>query len=83
MREADPSLLGRAVFIDLGRAVKEHPELLKRYLLTEAVLPGADYFSALHAAFWTGGTLLYVPRGASSRLLSSLWQAWEPRAVWR
>ena len=64
VREADPSLLGRAVFIDLGRAVKDHPELLKRYLLTEAVLPGADYFSALHAAFWTGGTLLYVPRGA-------------------
>ena len=25
--------------------------------------PGADAFSALHAAFWTGGTLLYVPKG--------------------
>jgi Fe-S cluster assembly protein SufD len=64
-READPVLLGRAVFVDLDRAVKNHPELLKRYLLTDAVLPSADYFSALHAAFWTGGTLLYVPRGVA------------------
>src|SRR5262249_31060504 len=48
---------------DLGRAVREQPELLRRYLLTEAVAPGTDAFSALHAAFWTGGTLLYVPRG--------------------
>ena len=64
-RQADPSLLGRAVFVDLDRAVKDHPDLLKRYLLTEAVLPSADYFSALHAAFWTGGTLLYVPRGVA------------------
>ena len=42
-RQADPSRLGRAVFIDLDRAVKDHPELLERYLLTEAVTPGADY----------------------------------------
>jgi Fe-S cluster assembly protein SufD len=61
--QADPSRSGRAVFIDLDRAIKDHPELLKRYLLTDAVLPSADYFSALHAAFWSGGTLLYVPRG--------------------
>ena len=28
------------VFIDLARAVKDHPELLRRYLLTDAVAPG-------------------------------------------
>jgi Fe-S cluster assembly protein SufD len=43
--------------------VKDHPDLVKRYLLTEAVRPSDDIFAALHAAFWTGGTLLYVPRG--------------------
>ncbi len=64
-RQADPSKLGRAVFVDLDRAVKDHPELLERYLLTEAVTPGADKFAALHGAFWTGGTLLYVPRGVT------------------
>ena len=31
--------------------------------MTEAVTPADDIFAALHAAFWTGGTLLYVPRG--------------------
>ena len=31
--------LGGAVFVDLDRAVKDHPELLERYLLTEAVTP--------------------------------------------
>jgi Fe-S cluster assembly protein SufD len=63
-REPDDSGLGGAVFIDLDRAVKDHPELLKRYLLTEAVTAASDVFAALHAAFWSGGTLLYVPRGA-------------------
>jgi Fe-S cluster assembly protein SufD len=64
-RKADASKLGRAVFVDLDRAVKDHPELLERYLLTEAVTPGADVLAGLHAAFWTGGTLLYVPRGVT------------------
>jgi len=64
-REPDPSSLGRAVFIDLNRAVKDLPDLLKRYLLTQAVTAGDDIFAALHAAFWTGGSLLYVPRGVT------------------
>ena len=62
-RAADPAKLAGAVFLDLGRAVKDHPELIKRYLLTDAVTPNDDAFAALHAAFWTGGTLLYVPKG--------------------
>lgn len=52
-----------AVFTDLASAVKSHPELLEKHLLTTAVQPDEDVFAALHAAFWTGGTLLYVPRG--------------------
>jgi Fe-S cluster assembly protein SufD len=62
-REPDPARLGGAVFADLDRAVRDHPELLDRYLLTQAVTPGDDFFAALHAAFWTSGSLLYVPRG--------------------
>ncbi len=34
--------------------------------MTRAVRPDADRFSAWHAAFWTGGTVLYVPRGVRS-----------------
>ncbi len=63
-RRADNTVLPNGtVFIDLTTAAKTHPELLKQYFLTEAVAPGTDAFSALHAAFWTGGTLLYVPKG--------------------
>jgi Fe-S cluster assembly protein SufD len=64
-RQPDPSRLGGAVLLDLNRAVKDYPELLKRYLLTEAVTPADDVFAALHSAFWTSGTLLYVPKGVS------------------
>ena len=63
VRLADSSRLGGALFLDLHQAVRNHPELVRRYLLTEAVKPADDIFAALHAAFWTGGTLLYVPRG--------------------
>ncbi|HWE39692.1 MAG TPA: Fe-S cluster assembly protein SufD [Isosphaeraceae bacterium] len=60
---ADPAGLGGAVLVDLATAVKDHPDLLKRSLLTDAYPTTADAFAALHAAFWTGGTLLYVPKG--------------------
>jgi Fe-S cluster assembly protein SufD len=62
-RSADPAKLGGAILVDLATATKTHPEILERYFLTRAVSPTADAFSALHAAFWTGGTLLYVPKG--------------------
>jgi Fe-S cluster assembly protein SufD len=51
------------VYTDLTTAASSHPEILRDYLLTRAVDPGVDVFSALHAAFWTGGVLLYVPKG--------------------
>ena len=62
-RSADPSKLGEVVFTDLATAAREHPEILQKYLFQEDLAAKPDHFSALHAAFWTGGTLLYVPKG--------------------
>jgi Fe-S cluster assembly protein SufD len=63
-RGADASKLPESViFTDLATAIKTHPDLIREYLLTKAVEPGTDVFSALHAAFWTGGAFLYVPKG--------------------
>ncbi len=62
-QKADASKLGGAVLLDLASAIKLHPELIKKHLLTDPATVEADALSALHAAFWTGGTLLYVPKG--------------------
>jgi len=64
--ELAPELVERGIiFCDLSEAVQSHEELIKEHLMTRAVLPDADRFSAWHAAFWTGGAFLYVPRGVA------------------
>jgi Fe-S cluster assembly protein SufD len=50
------------LFGSLDRLLVEHGDRLRPYLY-RALDPGADKFAALHAAFWSGGTLLLVPRG--------------------
>ncbi len=59
----DPKLAAQGVlFGSLDRLLAEHGDLLRPYLFA-AVDGQADKFAALHAACWSGGTLLYVPRG--------------------
>ena len=50
------------LFGDLTALVRDHRRELEPQLLTRAVRPTADRFAAWHAAFWTGGTVLFVPR---------------------
>lgn len=50
------------LFGDLNTLLKSHGDTLKPHFLTKAVQAETDRFSAWHAAFWTGGTVLYVPR---------------------
>jgi Fe-S cluster assembly protein SufD len=51
------------IFTDLDTAVREYEDLVRPNLMTKAVLPGEGKFAALHAALWTHGVFLYVPRG--------------------
>jgi Fe-S cluster assembly protein SufD len=53
------------LFGSLDQFVHSHSELVQRHLLTRAVDPTYDKFAALHAATWSGGHLLYVPRGVA------------------
>ncbi|MGH2661841.1 MAG: Fe-S cluster assembly protein SufD [Actinomycetota bacterium] len=64
----DPELAGRGViFTGIDRALDEHPELLEDRL--HALVPAdRTKFTALHAAFRTGGAFLYVPRGVTLEL---------------
>ena len=50
------------IFTDLDTAVREHPDLVRQYFMTEAVPAEYDKFAALNAALWSGGTFLYVPQ---------------------
>jgi Fe-S cluster assembly protein SufD len=62
--ELDPEAAMRGVlFGSLDALVSDYPDLVKKYLFPEAVDFHADKFAALHAACWSGGTLLYVPKG--------------------
>ncbi|MEX2120118.1 MAG: Fe-S cluster assembly protein SufD [Pirellulales bacterium] len=59
----DESLARQGVlFGSLEDLVLQHGERLRPYLF-QAVHPKVDKFAALHGAFWSGGSLLYVPRG--------------------
>src|SRR5918998_707280 len=62
----DPEVAAKGViFTDLATAYREHPELVERYFMTQAVQPSLGKFQALHAAFWQGGSFLYVPNGVT------------------
>jgi Fe-S cluster assembly protein SufD len=51
-------------FGSLDALVQSHGDLVRKHL-NRAFEPGYDKFAALHAAIWSGGTLLYVPRGVT------------------
>ncbi len=53
------------VFGSLDELIVTHGEVIQKYLFTRAVDPNYDKFSALHAACWSGGHFLYVPRGVA------------------
>ena len=50
------------IFCSISEAVKEHPELVKKYL--GSVVPTTDnFFSALNSAVFTDGSFCYIPKG--------------------
>ncbi len=67
--ELDESLSKQGIiFTDLDTAIREYGDLVRPHLMTKAVTPGEGKFAALHAALWTHGTFLYVPRGKALEL---------------
>lgn len=51
------------IFLDMDEAVQKHPEMVKKYFMTSCIPIHLHKFSALHAAVWSGGTFIYVPKG--------------------
>ncbi|MFQ3307429.1 MAG: Fe-S cluster assembly protein SufB [Candidatus Midichloriaceae bacterium] len=49
------------IFCSISEAIKEHPELIKKYF--GSVVPHSDnYFTALNAAVFSDGTFVYIPK---------------------
>src|SRR5665213_3075677 len=50
------------IFCDMDTALREHPEIVKKYFAT-IIPPGGNKFAALNSAVWSGGSFVYVPPG--------------------
>lgn len=50
------------IFLDIDSALKEYPDLFKKYFAT--IVPITDNkLGALNSAVWSGGSFIYVPKG--------------------
>jgi Fe-S cluster assembly protein SufB len=59
--KAELATLG-IIFMSLGEAVREYPELVRKYL--GSVVPYSDnFFAALNSAVFSDGSFVYVPKG--------------------
>ncbi|MDO9489905.1 MAG: Fe-S cluster assembly protein SufB, partial [Sphingomonadaceae bacterium] len=50
------------IFLSISEAVREYPDLVKKYL-GMVVPPRDNYFACLNAAVFSDGTFVYVPKG--------------------
>src|ERR1700678_1442352 len=50
------------LFTDMDTAVKEHPEIVRKYF-GKIIPPNDNKFAALNSAVWSGGSFIYVPPG--------------------
>ncbi len=50
------------IFTDTDTALREHPELFKKYF-AKAIPATDNKYAALNTAVWSGGSFIYVPKG--------------------
>ena len=53
------------IFCSFSEAIREHPDLVKKYL--GSVVPNTDnYYAALNSAVFSDGSFVYIPKGVRS-----------------
>ncbi len=52
------------IFCPISEAVKDHPELVRKYL-GSVVPPTDNYFAALNSAVFTDGSFVFIPKGVT------------------
>ncbi|MDP3918754.1 MAG: Fe-S cluster assembly protein SufB [Nanoarchaeota archaeon] len=50
------------VFENMDTAVHKYPELVKKYFMSSCIPVNDHKFIMLHAATWSGGTFIYIPK---------------------
>lgn len=64
-------------------ALRNHPEIIRDYFMTQEPHLGSEKFAALHSAFVSAGCLLYLPKGVEIDLpfIASHWSAGQDSAA--
>lgn len=50
------------IFENMDVAIHKYPELVQKYFMTKCIPINDHKFIMLHAAVWSGGTFIYVPK---------------------
>lgn len=56
------------IFENMDTAAQKYPELVKKHFMTSCVPFNDHKFVMLHAAVWSGGTFIYVPKNVKVEL---------------
>jgi Fe-S cluster assembly protein SufB len=56
------------IFTNMDEAVHRYPDIVKKYFMTQCVPINDHKFVMLHAAVWSGGTFIYIPKGVKVRI---------------
>lgn len=52
------------IFTDMDTGLKKYPDIVKSYF-GRSIPPADNKFAALNSAVWSGGSMIYVPKGVS------------------
>jgi Fe-S cluster assembly protein SufB len=56
------------VFTNMDEAVHKYPDIVRKYFMTSCVPINDHKFVMLHAAVWSGGTFIYVPKNVKVKI---------------
>ncbi|MBS3115368.1 SufD family Fe-S cluster assembly protein [Candidatus Woesearchaeota archaeon] len=56
------------IFENMDVALQKYPEMVKKYFMTSCIPIATHKFTMLHAAVWSGGTFIYVPKNVKVEL---------------
>ena len=56
------------IFENMDTALQKYPDLVKKYFMTSCIPVNDHKFIMLHAAVWSGGTFIYVPKNVKVEL---------------